>query len=74
MPTARLALVESLADEIKAAGGRAEAVAFDVTDRAAVHLACTRLLEGGPVQVLVNNAERTTTLRSRRCKKRSGRA
>ncbi|HZE92203.1 MAG TPA: 3-oxoacyl-ACP reductase FabG [Rhizobacter sp.] len=52
----RLALVESLADEIKAAGGRAEAVAFDVTDRAAVHLACTRLLEGGPVQVLVNNA------------------
>ncbi|MEO8153416.1 MAG: 3-oxoacyl-ACP reductase FabG [Rhizobacter sp.] len=52
----RLAVASDLADEIKAAGGSAEAVAFNVTDREATLSACTRLLEGGPVQVLVNNA------------------
>ena len=52
----RLAVAEALADEIRAAGGSAEAVAFDVADRNAAHAACARLLEAGPVQVIVNNA------------------
>ena len=42
--------------EIVAAGGSAEPVAFDVTDRTATHAACAKLLEAGPVQVIVNNA------------------
>ncbi|HWH85065.1 MAG TPA: 3-oxoacyl-ACP reductase FabG [Burkholderiaceae bacterium] len=52
----RLETARSLADEITAAGGSAEAVAFDVTDRAATRAACTALLAAGPIQVLVNNA------------------
>jgi len=42
--------------EIVAAGGQAEAVAFDVADAAATHAAIESLLEAGPIQVLVNNA------------------
>jgi 3-oxoacyl-[acyl-carrier protein] reductase len=52
----RLAVAEALAADIKEAGGSAEAVAFDVADRSAAHAACARLLEAGPVQVIVNNA------------------
>ncbi len=52
----RLDAAEALVAEIAAAGGSAEAVAFDVTDRAAAHAACAKLLEAGPVQVIVNNA------------------
>ena len=52
----RLDAAQTLADEIVAAGGSAEAVAFDLTDRAATHAACARLLEVGTIQVLVNNA------------------
>lgn len=52
----RLEAAAALAEDIAAAGGSAEAVAFDVTDRAAAQAALERLLEGGPVQVLVNNA------------------
>ncbi len=52
----RLDAARALADEIVAAGGHAEAVAFDLTDREATHAACARLLEAGPIQVLVNNA------------------
>jgi 3-oxoacyl-[acyl-carrier protein] reductase len=52
----RLDVAAALADEIGAAGGSAEPVAFDVTDRAATHAACAKLLESGPIQVLVNNA------------------
>lgn len=52
----RLDAAAALADEISAAGGSAEPVAFDVTDRAATHAACAKLLEAGPIQVLVNNA------------------
>ena len=52
----RLALVTALADEITQAGGSAEAVAFDVTHAEATQAACARLLEAGPVQVIVNNA------------------
>lgn len=46
----------ALVAEIAAAGGHAEAVAFDVTDRAATAAALEALLENGAIQVLVNNA------------------
>jgi len=46
----------SLAAEIAAQGGSAEALAFDVTDARATHAALDTLLEQGPVQILVNNA------------------
>ncbi|MBL8287887.1 MAG: SDR family oxidoreductase [Rubrivivax sp.] len=52
----RPALLAALAGEIAAAGGRAEAVVFDLGDDAAVAAACQRMLEGGPVQIVVNNA------------------
>ncbi len=41
---------------IVAAGGSAEAVAFDVTERAATAAALDKLLESGTIQILVNNA------------------
>ena len=47
---------EAVAGEIRAAGGSAETVAFDVADGAACAPAMEKLLEAGPVQVLVNNA------------------
>jgi 3-oxoacyl-[acyl-carrier protein] reductase len=47
---------EALAADIRTAGGSAEAVAFDVTDRAATAAALEALLENGVIQVLVNNA------------------
>ena len=46
----------SLAAELVAAGGHAEAVSFDVTDAAASRAAIESLLARGPVQILVNNA------------------
>ncbi len=42
--------------EILAAGGSAEAVVFDVTDRAATAAALAALLEQGVIQILVINA------------------
>lgn len=42
--------------EIRAAGGSAEAAAFDVTDRATTAAALETLLEGGAIQIVVNNA------------------
>ena len=47
---------ERVAAEIVAAGGAAEAVAFDVTDAGATRAALERLLDAGVIQVLVNNA------------------
>jgi 3-oxoacyl-[acyl-carrier protein] reductase len=47
---------ETVVAEIVAAGGSAEAVAFDVTERAVTAAALERLLEAGPIQILVNNA------------------
>ena len=41
---------------IRASGGSAEAVAFDVTDGEASRQALNALLEAGPIQVVVNNA------------------
>ena len=52
----RLAEAESLATALRNGGGSAEAVAFDVCDNATTLAALTRILEMGPVQVLVNNA------------------
>ncbi len=50
------AAAEALVAEIAAAGGRAEIIVFDVTDRAACEAALTATLERGPIQVLVHNA------------------
>jgi 3-oxoacyl-[acyl-carrier protein] reductase len=47
---------QAVAADIAASGGQAQAVAFDVTDAAATAAALETLLEGGPIQVLVNNA------------------
>ena len=52
----RMAEAESLAATLRDGGGSAEAVAFDVGDNAATLAALTRILQLGPVQVLVNNA------------------
>ncbi|HVI57824.1 MAG TPA: 3-oxoacyl-ACP reductase FabG [Luteimonas sp.] len=50
------ARAETVAADIVAAGGGAEAVAFDVADGDATGVAIAALLEDGPVQVVVNNA------------------
>ncbi len=47
---------EAVVTAIRAAGGSAEAVAFDVTDRAATAAALEKLLAAGAIQILVNNA------------------
>ena len=47
---------QALAEEIRAAGGTAGALAFDVTDADATRAACEALTDEKPVQVLVNNA------------------
>jgi len=47
---------DAVAAAIVAAGGSAEAVAFDVTDRAATAAALETLLNAGAIQILVNNA------------------
>jgi 3-oxoacyl-[acyl-carrier protein] reductase len=52
----RIDAAEALAESIKTEGFSAEACAFDLTDRAATHAACEKLLLAGPVQILVNNA------------------
>jgi 3-oxoacyl-[acyl-carrier protein] reductase len=51
-----LAKAEAVAEEIRAAGGSAHAIAFDVTDADAAKAALEQELEAGPIQVLVNNA------------------
>lgn len=52
----QLAAAEALAQQLQAEGLHASAVAFDVTDAVATRQALDRLLERGPIQVLVNNA------------------
>ena len=52
----RLDVAQSLCGEITAAGGSADAHAFDITDAAATTVALESLLESGPIQILVNNA------------------
>lgn len=46
----------TLADDIRAHGGSAEVLIFDVTDSAAVAEILTALTEEQPIQILVNNA------------------
>jgi 3-oxoacyl-[acyl-carrier protein] reductase len=45
-----------LAGEIKASGGSADDVCFDITDPDAVKAALEKILSAGPIQILVNNA------------------
>jgi len=47
---------QALADSIRAEGGSAEVLTFDVTDSAAVSEILTQLVEHQPIQILVNNA------------------
>ena len=47
---------DALVARIRAGAGSAEAVAFDVTNRAETAAALDRLLDAGPIQILVNNA------------------
>ncbi|XQA63034.1 3-oxoacyl-ACP reductase FabG [Xanthomonas sacchari] len=53
---ANVARAAAVLEAIVAAGGSAEAVAFDVADAQASAQALAALLEAGPIQVLVNNA------------------
>lgn len=52
----RLADAQAAAQRIVDAGGRAHAIAFDVTDADAAQDALERLIEDAPVQILINNA------------------
>ncbi|WP_309638123.1 3-oxoacyl-ACP reductase FabG [Methylibium sp.] len=52
----RLDAALQLAEAIRAEGGAAEALAFDLTDAEASRAACERMLAGGAVQIIVNNA------------------
>jgi 3-oxoacyl-[acyl-carrier protein] reductase len=49
-------VANALVEDIVAAGGRAQALCFDITDTAATRLAIETILNGGPIQILVNNA------------------
>lgn len=49
-------IAQQLVEEIRAAGGSAEALSFDVTDSAAVSAVLLPLVEDTPIQILVNNA------------------
>jgi 3-oxoacyl-[acyl-carrier protein] reductase len=46
----------AVVEGILAAGGRAEAITFDLTNAAAASAALGKVLEHGPIQILVNNA------------------
>ena len=51
-----LAKAQALVEAIRADGGQAEALAFDVTDADASRAALEALVADAPIQVLVNNA------------------
>jgi 3-oxoacyl-[acyl-carrier protein] reductase len=51
-----IAAAETIAADIAAAGGQASAVQFDLTDATAARAGVDKILEAGPIQVLVNNA------------------
>jgi 3-oxoacyl-[acyl-carrier protein] reductase len=51
-----LAQARQVAQNIREAGGTADAVAFDITDQRQTAGALERLLEAGPIQIVVNNA------------------
>jgi 3-oxoacyl-[acyl-carrier protein] reductase len=52
----KLDAAQAITADIIAQGGLAEAVQFDVTDAAATRAAAEGILEGGDLQILVNNA------------------
>ncbi len=52
----RLDRAAAVVADIRSAGGSAESVAFDVTDREATAAALDALLEVGAIQIVVNNA------------------
>lgn len=52
----RVARVEAMAAEIRAQGGSAQAIGFDIRDADATAAALAGLLADGPIQILVNNA------------------
>lgn len=47
---------ETIAMEIREAGGQASAISFDVTDATASKAALETLLEDGPIPIVINNA------------------
>jgi len=51
-----LAQARAVAETINAAGGVADAIAFDVTDADAAQAALARLIADAPVQIVINNA------------------
>src|SRR5688572_32035595 len=51
-----LAHAEQVAKNIRAAGGAADALAFDITNERETAVALDKLLADGPVQIVVNNA------------------
>jgi 3-oxoacyl-[acyl-carrier protein] reductase len=53
---ARPDAAQAQAEALRAAGGSAEVVAFDITDDAAVERATASMLAGGAVQIVINNA------------------
>lgn len=53
---AQPARAEAVAESIRAGGGAARSLAFDLVDGAATRAAIERELEAGPIQVLVHNA------------------
>ena len=52
----RLDAAQAVVEQIRAAGGSAQACRFDLTSREATLAACEQLLQDGPIQILVNNA------------------
>jgi 3-oxoacyl-[acyl-carrier protein] reductase len=52
----RLDTAETLVSELHHAGGSAEPVSFDVTDATDTERQLQRILEDGPIQILINNA------------------
>ena len=53
---AQRARAEEVVEAIRADGGRAESIAFDLTDGDATRTALEHALDAGPIQVLVHNA------------------
>ena len=51
-----VAAAETIAAGIRAAGGEAGVLQFDLTDAAASRAALEKILDEGPIQILVNNA------------------
>ena len=51
-----IAKANQIVDKIKVSGGSAESVSFNITDKESTLTALEKLLNDGPIQVLVNNA------------------